>query len=49
MIFVELSCVGCTWVKILNRNYSQKLGREELFERDRLEPTPGFVDMNGTP
>jgi bifunctional non-homologous end joining protein LigD len=31
-----------TWVKILNRNYSQKLGREELFERDRLEPTPGW-------
>jgi ATP-dependent DNA ligase len=31
-----------TWAKILNRNYSQKLGREELFERDRQEPTPGW-------
>jgi hypothetical protein len=31
-----------TWVKILNRNYSQKLGREELFERDRQEPVPGW-------
>jgi bifunctional non-homologous end joining protein LigD len=31
-----------TWVKILNRNYSQKLGREELFERDRQEPTSGW-------
>jgi hypothetical protein len=30
-----------TWIKILNRNYSQKVGREELFERDRQEPTPG--------
>jgi hypothetical protein len=31
-----------TWIKILNRNYSQKLGKEELFERDRQEPTPGW-------
>jgi bifunctional non-homologous end joining protein LigD len=31
-----------TWFKILNRDYSQKVGREELFERDRLEPTPGW-------
>ena len=31
-----------SWVKILNRNYSQKVGREELFERDRQEPTPGW-------
>jgi bifunctional non-homologous end joining protein LigD len=32
-----------TWVKILNREYSQKQGREELFERDRhREPVPGW-------
>jgi hypothetical protein len=32
-----------TWVKILNRNYSQKRGREELFERDRhREPVAGW-------
>jgi bifunctional non-homologous end joining protein LigD len=32
-----------TWVKILNRRYSQKQGREELFERDRhKEPVPGW-------
>jgi bifunctional non-homologous end joining protein LigD len=32
-----------TWVKILNRGYSQKQGREELFERDRRkEPVPGW-------
>jgi bifunctional non-homologous end joining protein LigD len=31
-----------TWVKILNRNYSQKVGREELFERDRQEPAAGW-------
>ncbi len=32
-----------TWVKILNRTYSQKQGREELFERDRhKEPVPGW-------
>jgi bifunctional non-homologous end joining protein LigD len=32
-----------TWVKILNRSYSQKEGREELFERDRhREPVPGW-------
>jgi ATP-dependent DNA ligase len=32
-----------TWVKILNRGYSQKQGREELFERDRhKEPVPGW-------
>jgi bifunctional non-homologous end joining protein LigD len=31
-----------TWIKILNRNYSQKIGREELFEGDRQEPTPGW-------
>jgi len=32
-----------TWVKILNRGYSQKAGREELFERDRhKEPVPGW-------
>jgi ATP-dependent DNA ligase len=24
-----------TWFKILNREYSQKDGREELFERER--------------
>jgi len=32
-----------TWFKILNRGYSQKQGREELFERDRhKEPVPGW-------
>jgi ATP-dependent DNA ligase len=32
-----------SWVKILNRGYSQKQGREELFERDRhKEPVPGW-------
>ena len=32
-----------TWRKILNPNYSQRVGREELFERDRhREPVPGW-------
>jgi bifunctional non-homologous end joining protein LigD len=31
-----------TWIKILNRKYSQKVGREELFERERQEPVPGW-------
>jgi hypothetical protein len=32
-----------TWFKILNREYSQKEGREDLFERDRRsEPGPGW-------
>jgi len=32
-----------TWFKIRNRNYSQLVGREELFERDRSrEPVPGW-------
>src|SRR5205823_13968896 len=32
-----------TWFKILNRAYSQKAGREELFERDRSsEPVAGW-------
>jgi ATP-dependent DNA ligase len=31
-----------SWFKILNQRYSQKVGREELFERDRQEPTPGW-------
>jgi bifunctional non-homologous end joining protein LigD len=32
-----------TWFKILNRNYSQKDGREELFDRERhQEPVPGW-------
>lgn len=32
-----------TWFKILNPTYSQKKGREELFERDRhSEPSPGW-------
>jgi bifunctional non-homologous end joining protein LigD len=32
-----------TWFKILNRAYSQKAGREELFERDRhKEPVAGW-------
>jgi hypothetical protein len=32
-----------TWFKILNRRYSQKNGREELFERDRRsEPVAGW-------
>jgi len=32
-----------TWFKILNREYSQKQGREELFEPERhKEPVPGW-------
>jgi ATP-dependent DNA ligase len=32
-----------TWFKILNREYSQKDGREDLFERERhQEPVPGW-------
>jgi len=32
-----------TWFKILNPEYSQREGGEELFERDRhREPTPGW-------
>jgi bifunctional non-homologous end joining protein LigD len=32
-----------TWFKIRNPNYSQMVGREELFERDRhKEPVPGW-------
>ena len=32
-----------TWYKIRNREYSQMVGREELFERDRhKEPVPGW-------
>jgi hypothetical protein len=32
-----------TWFKILNREYSQKGGREELFERERRnEPVAGW-------
>jgi bifunctional non-homologous end joining protein LigD len=32
-----------TWIKILNPNYSQREGREELFERDRhKEPVAGW-------
>ncbi len=32
-----------TWFKIRNRSYSQMVGREELFERDRgSEPVPGW-------
>jgi len=32
-----------TWFKILNREYSQKDGKEELFERERhQEPVPGW-------
>jgi bifunctional non-homologous end joining protein LigD len=32
-----------TWLKIKNREYSQAVGREELFERDRhAEPVPGW-------
>ena len=32
-----------TWFKILNREYSQKDGREELFARERhQEPAPGW-------
>ena len=32
-----------TWYKILNPGYSQRLGREELFERDRhKQPVPGW-------
>jgi bifunctional non-homologous end joining protein LigD len=31
-----------TWIKILNPRYSQKAGREKLFERDRQEPVPGW-------
>jgi len=32
-----------TWVKVLNPNYSQRVGREELFERDRHKgPVAGW-------
>jgi hypothetical protein len=32
-----------TWFKIRNRSYSQMVGREELFERERhSEPVPGW-------
>jgi hypothetical protein len=32
-----------TWYKIRNRNYSQMVGRNELFDRDRQkEPVPGW-------
>jgi ATP-dependent DNA ligase len=32
-----------TWFKIRNRDYSQMVGREELFERERgNEPAPGW-------
>ncbi len=31
-----------TWYKILNPEYSQRLGREELFERDRHKAVPGW-------
>jgi bifunctional non-homologous end joining protein LigD len=32
-----------TWFKIKNRNYSQMVGREELFDRERhREPVPGW-------
>src|SRR6266446_657177 len=35
-----------TWFKILNPKYSQRGGREELFERDRhSEPAPGWHRM----
>jgi ATP-dependent DNA ligase len=32
-----------TWYKTRNRNYSQMVGRNDLFERDRhKEPVPGW-------
>ena len=32
-----------TWYKIRNRDYSQMVGRNQLFERDRhREPSPGW-------
>jgi hypothetical protein len=32
-----------TWFKIRNRRYSQVVGRDDLFERDRhREPVPGW-------
>ena len=32
-----------TWFKIRNPNYSQIIGREELFERERgSDPVPGW-------
>ena len=32
-----------SWFKIRNREYSQMVGREELFERERhQEPVPGW-------
>ena len=38
-----------TWFKILNREYSQKDGREELFERERhSEPTAGWQSCAAT-
>jgi ATP-dependent DNA ligase len=36
-------CEHSSWFKILNREYSQKDGREELFERERhQEPIAGW-------
>jgi ATP-dependent DNA ligase len=32
-----------TWAKILNPNYSQRDGREELFERDSSQGTYGWL------
>ena len=31
-----------TWVKVLNRGYSQMVGREELFEGERDKPVPAW-------
>ena len=32
-----------TWVKLKNRNYSQSVGRQKLFDRERHgEPVPGW-------
>jgi ATP-dependent DNA ligase len=34
---------GSTWFKVRNRSYSQWIGRDEAFARDRhREPTPGW-------
>ena len=30
-----LKCTNAKWYKIRNRNYSQWVGREKLFERER--------------
>ena len=41
MILLSYLSEHATWLKIRNSNYSQWIGREELFERER-ESDPDF-------